>query len=219
MACNNCRKAETGNHPDIIIYGGEGGSKSFHIDIIREIKLSAYIKPNEAQRKVYILKNAQEMTPSAQNALLKLIEEPPDTCVFILTCDNKSKLLTTILSRVTAVSLTGIVELSEELTAEIDRVIGHISKGDSYECMKLFTKYERDRVAYTELLSGLKQGIAHEVHKIYSDNIEEQRLRALQAVKIIDIIDRATEYLTQNVNGTLLTAYISSQFKKALTEG
>lgn len=219
MACKNCLKAQSSNHPDIILYGGEGGSKSFHIDIIREIKMSAYVKPNEADRKVYILENAQDMTPSAQNALLKLIEEPPDTCVFILTCDNKSKLLTTIISRVTIIGLDGVNEVSDEISGDISTIIGFISKGDSYECMKFLTKYERDRVAYVQLLAGLKEEISSEIRKIYSDNSGEQRLRALQAVKIIDIIDKATDFITQNVNGTLLTAYISSQFKNALAEG
>lgn len=101
--CGPCHKVLSGNHPDVIVVGEEGGARSFHIDAIREVRLSAYIKPNEGRAKVYILLGAQNMTVQAQNALLKIIEEPPPHGVFILTCDNRSKLLPTILSRVVTI--------------------------------------------------------------------------------------------------------------------
>ena len=65
----------------------------------------AWVKPNEAPRKVYILCEAQYMTSWAQKALLKLLEEPPAGVLFLLTCDNRSKLLETVQSRVVALSL------------------------------------------------------------------------------------------------------------------
>ncbi len=55
------------------------------------------------------------MTPWAQNALLKLFEEPPAGVLFLLTCDNRSKLLETVQSRVVALSL---MEPGETLTAK-----------------------------------------------------------------------------------------------------
>ena len=98
--CPACHKVFSRNHPDVVMVGEEGGTRSFHIDAIREIRLSAYVKPNEGRAKVFILCDAQNMTVQAQNALLKMIEEPPADGVFLLTCDNRSKLLPTILSRV-----------------------------------------------------------------------------------------------------------------------
>lgn len=101
--CGPCHKVLSGNHPDVMVVGEEGGSRSFHIDAIRQVRLSAYVKPNEGKAKVYILCDAQNMTVQAQNALLKIIEEPPSYGVFLLTCDNRSKLLPTILSRVVTI--------------------------------------------------------------------------------------------------------------------
>lgn len=101
--CWPCHKVLSGNHPDVMVVGEEGGSRSFHIDAIRQVRLSAYVKPNEGKAKVYILCDAQNMTVQAQNALLKIIEEPPSYGVFLLTCDNRSKLLPTILSRVVTI--------------------------------------------------------------------------------------------------------------------
>lgn len=96
--CSSCKKALTSSHPDIVVYGGNG-SRSFHIDTVREIKLKSYIAPNESAKKVIILRDVQDMTVQAQNALLKIFEEPPEHVVFILTCDNINRLLPTIISR------------------------------------------------------------------------------------------------------------------------
>ena len=103
--CSVCRKIESGNHPDVEIFGGEGGARSFHIDEVREIKESLWLAPNESEQRVYILLNAENMTAEAQNALLKSLEEPPAHARFILTCDNRRSLLDTIISRSTVYSL------------------------------------------------------------------------------------------------------------------
>lgn len=97
--CSVCRKIESGNHPDVEIYGGNGSARSFHIESIREIKNTLWLAPNESEQKVYILLNAENMTAEAQNALLKSLEEPPSHARFILTCDNRRSLLDTIISR------------------------------------------------------------------------------------------------------------------------
>ncbi|MBE6893514.1 MAG: DNA polymerase III subunit [Ruminococcaceae bacterium] len=103
--CSVCRKIENGNHPDVEIFGGNGGARSFHIESIREIKNSLWLAPNESEQKVYILLNIENMTQEAQNALLKSLEEPPSHARFILTCDNRKSLLDTIISRSTVYTL------------------------------------------------------------------------------------------------------------------
>lgn len=106
--CKQCRKAGQGIHPDIIEHIAEGGSNSFHVDVIRNIVNDAFMSPNEADYKVYILGNAECMNVSAQNALLKILEEPPEYVVFIMTVSSKSMLLETVLSRSVVVSLEGV---------------------------------------------------------------------------------------------------------------
>ena len=93
-ACDVCRKSA---HPDIAVYGEEGGSLS--VDTVRDLRAQAYVLPNEATYRVIILQNAHTMTPQAQNALLKILEEPPARVIFILTCENRSQMLPTIRSR------------------------------------------------------------------------------------------------------------------------
>ena len=68
LSCAGCRKAEGGIHPDIVRVGDDG--KDISVAQVRALRADAYIRPNEAERKVYILENAQTMNASAQNAML-----------------------------------------------------------------------------------------------------------------------------------------------------
>ena len=104
-SCPHCRKALEGIHPDITCYDGAGSSRSFHIDVIRQLRADAYTRPNEADCKVFLLFEVQNMTVQAQNALLKILEEPPGDTLFVLTCNNRRSLLPTILSRVVVLTL------------------------------------------------------------------------------------------------------------------
>ena len=104
--CPDCRKAAGGVHPDIIRLGGEG--KGVPVSQIRELKADAYVRPNEAPRKVYILENAQELNESAQNALLKLLEEGPAYACFLFLTDNAGAILPTVRSRCELLSLSPV---------------------------------------------------------------------------------------------------------------
>lgn len=108
--CEACRKTAAGSHPDIEEFGGNGGSRSFHIDVVRDLRERAYVLPNEAPRRVMILAGADGMTGQAQNALLKILEEPPARLLFILTCENRALLLPTVRSRTLCVTLHGVSE-------------------------------------------------------------------------------------------------------------
>ena len=106
--CSQCKKAIAAIHPDISEYIPAGTANSFHVDTVRNIINDAYVQPNEADYKIYILANAHCMNQNAQNALLKILEEPPKYVVFILTTNSKSALLSTVLSRSVCVSLEGV---------------------------------------------------------------------------------------------------------------
>lgn len=104
-SCNQCRKVLERNHPDAEYYGGDGSRRSFHIDTIRQLRQNAWLLPGEAPCRVCVLCGAENMTDQAQNALLKILEEPPEHTVFILTAENRAMLLPTILSRVQTIRL------------------------------------------------------------------------------------------------------------------
>lgn len=126
-SCPQCSKVLHGVHPDVFEYSASGAPQSFKVNKVREIIENMYISPNEADYKIYILGNCQGMNASAQNALLKALEEPPMYVVFILTVTNKSALLPTVLSRCVTLPVEGV-----EHRAAADYVAEH-SDGTDYD--------------------------------------------------------------------------------------
>ncbi len=103
--CTACQKAEHDIHPDITYIVPDKNKKTIGVDIIRRMREDAYILPNEGENKVYIIPQADLMQDYAQNALLKILEEPPSFATFILLCDTHSFLLPTVISRVAVFNL------------------------------------------------------------------------------------------------------------------
>lgn len=95
--CKGCMKAGKKIHPDIFYADGE--NKELSVDSVRNIRTAAYIKPNEAPMKVYVLSNCEKMLAPAQNAFLKVLEEPPQNVQFIMTVKSSSSMLQTVRSR------------------------------------------------------------------------------------------------------------------------
>ena len=102
-ACPACKKVLSGIHPDVIQVGADG--KDISVGQAREARSDAYIRPNEGERKVYLLERADQMNPSAQNAMLKLLEEGPPYAAFLLLAENAGGLLETVRSRCEALAL------------------------------------------------------------------------------------------------------------------
>jgi DNA polymerase-3 subunit delta' len=94
-------------HPDFITID-DPEKKTVPVDLVRQARSDIYIQPNEADRKIYLFPRAHDMGVPGQNALLKVLEEPPAYGVFILLTDNPQKLLPTIRSRCTELALTAL---------------------------------------------------------------------------------------------------------------
>jgi len=97
--CLVCRKTESGVSPDLLIFGREEGRATIGVETIRQLRENLWIAPNENEKKVYVIEEADTMTPQAQNALLLSLEEPPPFVVFLLLVGNADALLETIRSR------------------------------------------------------------------------------------------------------------------------
>jgi len=96
--CGACRRIPEGLHPDVlVIEPGESGS--IKIDQIREAIDRANYRPFEGRRRVVVIDDADALVPAAQHALLKILEEPPSTSVFVLVTDVPDSLLATVRSR------------------------------------------------------------------------------------------------------------------------
>ncbi len=102
--CESCRKALNGDHPDIFVVGKE---KTAAIADIRELIRRSMLKPNDSDKQIFIVCNAGKLREDAQNALLKLFEEPPETVAMFLLTESRSSLLPTVLSRGQRIHLDG----------------------------------------------------------------------------------------------------------------
>ncbi len=100
LKCKSCRMMLSGVHPDVRTVSHNSEEKGFSVGNLREIVADSYIFPNDGEKKIYILQDCENMQKQAQNALLKIIEEPPKHCVFIFTAKEKETFLPTIISRV-----------------------------------------------------------------------------------------------------------------------
>lgn len=98
MRCLSCRKILEGKSPDLITVGTEGKA-TVGVDAIRFLKEDIHVVPNDLDYKIYMIEDADRMTPQAQNALLLSLEEPPAYVHFFLLCENAGVLLETIRSR------------------------------------------------------------------------------------------------------------------------
>lgn len=98
--CRACLRVLEDGHPDVRMLTGTGVGGALKIEQIRDLRQDALRPALEAPVKVYILPDAHKMTEQAQNALLKILEEPPAGVRFVLTAPTQDKLLPTILSRV-----------------------------------------------------------------------------------------------------------------------
>ncbi|MDO4286136.1 MAG: DNA polymerase III subunit [Eubacteriales bacterium] len=101
--CTACRKVMGNVHSDVSVI--DLGDAEIKVDVARTIRSECAILPGDSDRRVFLIRHAHNMNASAQNALLKLLEEPPSYAFFILMTENAGAILPTILSRCTRFAL------------------------------------------------------------------------------------------------------------------
>ncbi len=115
MQCTSCSKIMRDQAPDVITVTAEKGKVQLGVDVIRKIRENAAYAPNELPKKFYIFPLADTMNDASQNALLKILEEPPEHVMFMLLSENADNLLSTIRSRAPILRLEA---LTDELVSE-----------------------------------------------------------------------------------------------------
>ena len=206
--CAHCHKSRENIHPDLRIVEGGAGARSFHIDAIRALRQDAGVLPNEAACKAYVLHNAQTMTVEAQNALLKLLEEPPDYVCIILTAPSRNKLLPTVISRVFTLSLGEAV--AEALDAEREEKVQGIARGLAralvgnrpYARLEATAPLEGEKDLVREVLPATRRQL-HAM--LLKDGSKAQRLLGL-----IEGVRGLEGALERNANLNLLVTMVAS---------
>lgn len=162
--CRACRKAFEGIHPDIITVSRPTDDKGkqkreISVDQIRAVNSDACVLPNEAARKVYIIDEADTMNLPAQNAALKLLEEPPKGVVFLLCVTNVGRLLATVRSRCAEINCAGQASgEDEEMQKLAAAYLKAVAAGDEAQlfrwCVSAETLDTRSAEAFTDCVSG-----------------------------------------------------------------
>lgn len=143
--CEVCRRVLEGIHPDVTVIDYEKGE--IPIGAVRSIIHEAYILPLEAPRKVFIIRHCQNMNAAAQNAALKILEEPPERVCFLLLCENTAAMLQTVMSRCMLIrddgSSNNEKQFDEETISLASSFIHALGTGEELELYKFCLSCEK----------------------------------------------------------------------------
>ncbi len=152
-------QADLSNHPDITLIAPEEKKKNIAVSQIRDLREEAFIKPHKADKRVFVIDFADTMNTQSQNALLKVLEEPPKTVMFILIVQNKASLLDTIISRCVILSLNSPefskgFEFIKSISKKEDEDIANALKGSQNNIGKALEILKGNKGSVTEIAAG-----------------------------------------------------------------
>jgi len=230
FSCAGCRKVVEGAHPDVHIIEPE--KNLIKVDDVREVIATLHETPYEGGRKVYIFKSFQLANESAQNALLKSLEEPPQAVTFFLLTENIYSLLDTVRSRCKKINLTPFDSnsikafLSHRFEGDVDFAVNACG-GNIGNALNMLENEEAMRLAQLagKIIKELSRATPVEVAQLIEgekDNInelltalEEQLFLCFQhdASRInlerLRAVEEAIENKKKNINSSLLVERLS----------
>ena len=199
--CRDCRKAQEGIHPDIITVERQtddkgGRRREIYVDQVRYMVSDAYVLPNEAARKVYIVRDADTMNTSAQNAALKLLEEPPAAAAFILCAANPGMLLPTVRSRCAEINRNSVQEkYSDAASGLADGFIAAVSSGSRAKLLAWSASAED---ADTQTAAEFTRCAAEKLTDMLCLRSDSKGMDRKRIMELIELFDRCGERLKVN---------------------
>lgn len=185
--CHACVTASSASHPDISVVAPEDGKKTISVGQIRTLRAEAFVKAHSAEHRVFIIDGAERMNENAQNALLKVLEEPPVGVIFILIAQSRTTLLETIVSRCTVLSLSAPeLNLAAEYISSTHRFdynraldAAKSTSGNIGAALTLLGKKKRNSAAEAaeQFLNILYEGSAYDMLKLLGP-LERDRVLA-----------------------------------------
>ena len=205
--CRHCRKVFHGPfpgiHPDVTAVERGLNSKGtlrqeLVVDQIRAVGADAAVLPNEAEGKVYILPEADTLNLSAQNAFLKLLEEPPAYVTFLLCAENPERLLPTVRSRCAELRMGGPApEADKAVRTRAEAWLE--SLGDAAGVLRASLALEK-----------LDGAALLEVVRAAMDLAPSRGLAPAELLELEAFLRRAEEYLRANVGVRHVIGYLST---------
>ena len=204
-ACRDCRKVAAGIHPDVITLTravDEKGKQKQNItvDQIRALSADAIVLPNEAKRKVYIIDGAETMNPAAQNAALKLLEEPPAAVVFLLCTVRPMQLLETVRSRCTLVKLQGAEDPEGPDEAAQELAAGYLKAVNTRDDAQILRWCVQNENIDTQAMAAFLEAVRLRLSDMLCLRLKSGRLSRAELLALYRLSERCTQYLKVNTN-------------------
>ncbi len=201
--CNTCKKIDNNIHPDVNIIFLNKNESFIKIDKIRYMKQDIYVKPNENEYKIYIIKSSDYLTHQAQNAFMKILEEPPEYIKFILICESASNLLETIRSRCEFFTdYTNQEDINTEILNISNNIFEFSLKKNKFEVLKIISQIPNNRAYFKKILENLLINFM----SIFKN--KEKSINYNKYLIIIDDIYYMLKIIDKNINLNLLINYL-----------
>lgn len=157
--CPACRKVREDIHPDVITVRDEE-HKFIAVDVVREVRKDAYIRPNEGERKVYLFPNCALLTEQDQNVLLKLVEEGPPYAAFVFCAENPAAVLQTLRSRCVELKLQPKAPQGREEDGEGEALCRCLLRRKRGSAAELAVRLEKKKLSRENLSALLERSEA-----------------------------------------------------------
>jgi len=173
--CNNCKRIYGGNFADIRRLTKDKDRVTIGVEPLKLLREDMFLSATESERKIYIIENAEAMTVEAQNALLKVLEEPPRGVTVLLLAEECDRILTTIKSR------TQYIAMSRFDEEELEKIL----LADGGEAARL-SREEPDKLKGILLSADGRLGLARKLaSKKQADANAADRAEALTFISSI----------------------------------
>lgn len=204
-ACRDCRKVAAGIHPDVITLTRAADDKgrqkqNITVDQIRALSADAIVLPNEAKRKVYIIDGAETMNPAAQNAALKLLEEPPAAVVFLLCTVRPMQLLETVRSRCALVKLQGAEDPEGPDEAAQELAAGYLKAVNTRDDAQILRWCVQNENIDTQTMAAFLEAVRLRLSDMLCLRLKSGRLSRAELLALYRLSERCTQYLKVNTN-------------------
>ena len=202
-------KIASGHSPDVLTIPTE--EKRIGIDTVRSFVSTVYLTPNELDFKMYIFDEADRLTPQAQNALLKIIEEPPKRVYIFLLCQNPGSLLGTVRSRVISVNMQ---------TFDADEIRAYLAENGGFDGA------DEERTEFAMKMSGGALGTVKELISPENGEFDAYKKAAElvaslgkknRSVSYFEFLSSLTAFADSGEKLSLLLKYLTAIYRDILS--
>ena len=224
--CLQCRKVFDNVHPDVITVR-DGEHREIAVDVVRDMRADAFIRPNEGARKVYVFEDCALLTEKDQNVLLKIVEEGPPYAAFLFCTENPAALLPTIRSRCVELKLMPSAGEEDDASARAKELCRLIAEGSAADRAAFFAGLENAKLGREELgallaearvllsdaLTSLYGAQSADDARALAQNLT-RRLTKSQILGTIDILQTYQIDCTYNVGVGILLGGLEAQLEE-----